>query len=263
MKAARSLCAAIAAHLVLGLGLFGILPYGAIAAVPVEESFAEPIGSPVGPRNDPALPSGATGQQSETRRLSELFYQLQVLQEELQQLRGMVEQQAHQIRRMERDQQDRYMDLDRRLTQGAASRAPARPSPSVPPAQVSAAPSERDAYSSAFDLMKARQYDASADAFNQLIVDYPNGEFTPNAFYWLGELYLARSELERARQSFAQVTNLFPDHLKVSDALYKLGVVYHRLGDNARALQYLNRVRQQYPESSAAGLAETYAAELQ
>ena len=243
MKAARSLCAAIAAHLVLGLGLFGILPYGAMAAVPVEESFAEPIGSPVGPRNDPALPSGATGQQSETRRLSELFYQLQVLQEELQQLRGMVEQQAHQIRRMERDQQDRYMDLDRRLTQGAASRAPARPSPSVPPAQVSAAPSE--------------------DAFNQLIVDYPNGEFTPNAFYWLGELYLARSELERARQSFAQVTNLFPDHLKVSDALYKLGVVYHRLGDNARALQYLNRVRQQYPESSAAGLAETYAAELQ
>ena len=83
MKAARSLCAAIAAHLVLGLGLFGILPYGAMAAVPVEESFAEPIGSPVGPRNDPALPSGATGQQSETRRLSELFYQLQVLQEEL------------------------------------------------------------------------------------------------------------------------------------------------------------------------------------
>jgi len=71
------------------------------------------------------------------------------------------------------------------------------------------------------------------------------------------------SELERARQSFAQVTNLFPDHLKVSDALYKLGVVYHRLGDNARALQYLNRVRQQHPASSAAGLAETYAAELQ
>ena len=107
MKAARSLCAAIAAHLVLGLGLFGILPDGAMAAVPVEESFAEPIGSPVGSRNESALPSGATGQQSETRRLSELFYQLQVLQEELQQLRGMVEQQAHQIRRMERAQQHR------------------------------------------------------------------------------------------------------------------------------------------------------------
>ena len=47
------------------------------------------------------------------------------------------------------------------------------------------------------------------------------------------------------------------------DALYKLGVVYHRLGDNSRSLEYLNRVQADYPTTSAAGLATTYASELQ
>ena len=110
--------------------------------------------------------------------------------------------------------------------------------------------------------MKERQFDASVDAFNRLVVEYPNGAYTPNAFYWLGELYLAQEDNERARQAFAQVVNLYPDHQKVPDALYKLGVVYHRLGDVDRAREYLSQVRREHPQSSAAGLAETYLAEL-
>jgi tol-pal system protein YbgF len=110
--------------------------------------------------------------------------------------------------------------------------------------------------------MKARQFDESAAAFNQLIADYPNGQYTPNAYYWLGELYLAQTDTERARQSFAQVLNLYPDHPKVPDTLYKLGVVYHRLGDNQRAIGYFEQVGREYPNSSAAGLATRYMAEL-
>src|SRR5690606_4820101 len=102
----------------------------------------------------------------------------------------------------------------------------------------------------------------SVQAFNRLIAEYPNGAYTPNAFYWLGELYLAQEENERARQSFAQVVNLYPDHQKVPDALYKLGVAYHRLGDVERAREYLNRVIREHRDSSAAGLARTYLQEL-
>ena len=122
--------------------------------------------------------------------------------------------------------------------------------------------SEREVYTRAFDLMKARQFDESARAFDQLIVSYPNGQYTPNAFYWLGELYLAQSDSEQARQSFAQVLNLYPDHPKVPDSLYKMGVVYHRLGDNAGAIEYFERAAREYPNSSAAGLATRYMAEL-
>jgi TolA-binding protein len=58
------------------------------------------------------------------------------------------------------------------------------------------------------------------------------------------------------------VLNLYPDHPKVPDTLYKLGVVYHRLGDNQRAIGYFEQVGREYPNSSAAGLATRYMAEL-
>ena len=107
--------------------------------------------------------------------------------------------------------------------------------------------------------MRARQFDESIQGFQQLIIDYPNGQFTPNAFYWLGELFLAQKLREQARQNFMQVINLYPDHQKVPDALYKLGVVYQGLGDDTQALDYLQRVQDQHSQSPAAALAKKYA----
>lgn len=248
------------------------------------------------------------------RRLSELFYQLQVLQQEVQELRGLVEEQSYQLNRLARDQKEQYIDLDRRLAMGGAagagvaagsapsgsSAAGGSPSSGVGTAALgsagsaassaSTAPSgggisaggsagtggtvaaipaptggasERETYQQAFDLMKARQFDQSVAAFNRLVLQYPNGQYTPNAFYWLGELYLAQQNTEQARQSFMQVVNLYPDHPKIPDTLYKLGVTYHRIGDTARAMDYFGQVRSRFPQSSAAGLAASYAQEIQ
>jgi tol-pal system protein YbgF len=238
--------------------------------------------------------SAAEPASTSSRQLSELFYQIQVLQQEVQELRGLVEEQAYQLNRLARDQKEQYIDLDRRvagLTTGAAAGAGLTAGSSTPPAagtasgspgsvgggQASTSPatsgavaalpaaggvSEREAYQSAFDLMKGRKFDESIAAFNDLIVRYPNGQYTPNAFYWLGELHLAQQNTEQARQSFMQVIGLYPDHPKVPDTLYKLGVAYHRLGDTAKAMEYFEDVQSRYPQSSAAGLAASYEQEL-
>jgi len=289
------------------LGAAALLLAGsaATAAVPVEESVPsrggeQPAQGQRGAGSAPAASSGeavdarsmdqAQGGSGDAGRLSQLFYQIQVLQQEVQQLRGMVEEQSYRLERLARDQQEQYLDLDRRmqaLREGAGPARVASPSgqsggstagtggasPGAGSGGASAgsssgagsggaAGSEREAYANAFDLMRQRQFEASAQAFEALIQNYPNGAYTPNAFYWLGELHLAQDEHEAARQSFAQVVNLYPDHQKVPDALYKLGVAYHRLGDVERARRYLDQVRSDYPQSSAAGLAQTYLAEL-
>ena len=237
------------------------------------------------------------------RQLAELFYQIQVLQQEVQELRGLVEEQAYQLNRLARDQKEQYIDLDRRvagLTTGAAGAGVAAAGSTSPAAGAApgstaggftsqgtttsttssttaaattsgavvalpgatAGVSEREAYQAAFDLMKGRKFDESIAAFNDLIVRYPNGQYTPNAFYWLGELHLAQQNTEEARQSFMQVIGLYPDHPKVPDTLYKLGVAYHRLGDTQKALEYFADVQSRYPQSSAAGLAASYQQEL-
>lgn len=289
-------------HVALGalMGTLFSLSACAVAAVPVEESTSRGAAASVQP---------ASGGVS-TARLSELYYQLQTLQQEVQDLRGLVEEQAHQLGRLRKDQKSQYLDLDRRM-QGVAGasrsttgavRAPARtgtatvspgaaqpalrngelyvpvpgsgtgsnadanPSANNPsPAANSGAAdaNERKAYSDAIGLMKARQFDQSILAFNRLVVDYPGGSYNGHAFYWLGELYLAKSNDAKARQQFVQVIDLYPNHAKVPDALYKIGVVYHRQGDKDRALQYLNRVRGEFANSNAAKLAADYAKEMQ
>lgn len=45
-----------------------------------------------------------------------LYFQLETLQQELQTLRGIVEEQSYQIRRMETQSRDRYLDIDSRLS---------------------------------------------------------------------------------------------------------------------------------------------------
>jgi tol-pal system protein YbgF len=111
--------------------------------------------------------------------------------------------------------------------------------------------------------MRAKRFEESTGAFEQLIVDYPNGQYTPNAFYWLGELHLAIGNAEPARQNFIQVIRLYPDHQKVPDALYKLGVLYFQLGDESESKRYLTQVQTEFPQSSAGALAKRYLAEME
>ncbi len=193
-----------------------------------------------------------------------LFYQLQVLRDEVQELRGMVEEQAHQLDRLGREQQEQYLDIDRRLSSRQGQMSSTIESPAIQAIPSNGTGSERDVYTAAFQLTREKRFQEAIDAFNRLIVQYPNGQYTANAFYWLGELYLAlpQPELEKSRQSFVQVVNLYPENTKVPDALYKLGVVYDRLGDREKGLEYLNRVITQFSGSPAARLAQNYKAEL-
>lgn len=265
------------------------------AAVPVEESVGQDGATPVEPSSEvevyrvaqpaPAVaPPPTAADQSGGVSLGALFHQIQVLQGELQALRGMVEEQGFQIQRMARDQKEQYVDLDQRILTlrnggaspppaaaetAAAGGSPARPPPVVRPAAGALAATakqseqERQAYAAAFGLMEGRAFADAVAGFQKVLADYPNGQYAPNCYYWLGELFLVQNEVENARQHFVQVVNLYPDHPKMPDALYKLGVIYHRLGDSERTQEHLNRVRNDYPDSTAADLAQKYLAELQ
>ena len=177
------------------------------------------------------------------------------------------------IKRLERSQKEQYLDLDNRLVllggadlESRADQTEDKESSEEATALLNEVPefdNEREAYQYAFDLMRNRQYQESLAGFEEIIVAFPNGQYTPNAFYWMGELYLAQGDNEKSRQSLIQVISLYPDHQKVPDAMYKLGVVYFALGDNQSALRYLGQVQQEYPNSSAAGLAARYAVQIQ
>lgn len=201
--------------------------------------------------------------------------QLQQMQDEISRLRGMVEVQQNDIQQMKQEALDRYKDLDSRIGAGGAPAAPAANNstsdggssaggaPSTPAAQASQASSEpgdpakeKLYYDAAFDLIKAKDFDKASQAFAAFLRKYPNSQYAGNAQYWLGEVNLAKGDLQGAGQAFAKVSQLYPKHAKVPDSLYKLADVERRLGHTDKVKGILQQVVAQYPGTSAAQLAQ-------
>ncbi|TBU91647.1 tol-pal system protein YbgF [Stutzerimonas kirkiae] len=197
-----------------------------------------------------------------------LFMQLQQMQQEIAQLRGLLEEQQNQIQRMQQEGLERYQDLDRRLSGGAAA-APSSDQNSSSGAQGTATSATQSAsaaagdpekeklfYDAAFDLIKAKDFDKASQAFAAFLRRYPNSQYAGNAQYWLGEVTLANGDLQGAAQAFAKVSETYPQHGKVPDALYKLADVEMRLGNREKAQGIFRQVIAQYPNSSAAQLSQ-------
>jgi len=198
----------------------------------------------------------------ESQSGGETQYLVQLLQQEVQDLRGQVEELTFQLGQMRRTQNDRYLELDARF-QRFTSRTPesAIIDEAEPDAvAVVAGEDEKTLYDNAVELIRARQYELAISQLEAVIARHPGGAFTANAYYWLGEVYLAKSEpdYEAARQAFAQVITFFPNHRKVPDAAFKLGKVYHLIGDCTRATEILNQVIKQHQTTTVAKLASDY-----
>lgn len=209
----------------------------------------------------PGLAADGAGLSSQ----GQLFLQLQQMQQEIATLRGMLEEQQNQINRLSEESRDRYQALDSRISQGAGQQpereqevdAPASPSAGESrPAQPAGDPAkEKEFYDAAYSLIQQRDFDRAQQAFSGFLKRYPQGSYTANAHYWLGEIALVKNDLESAGRSFATVIEDWPNTSKVPDSTYKLAVVEQRMGRYERAEVMLRQVVSQFPDSSAARLA--------
>jgi len=196
-------------------------------------------------------------------------YQLQLLQSEVMELRGLLEELTFHFERMRGMQEDRYLELDKRfqsLRQGGVDTGgtnvrqgatdPNNATGSIQPSGQE----EKILYETELELIRNRQYDLAITQLQEVIAQYPEGTYAPNAYYWLGEVYAAKPDpdYEKARQALAQVISFFPDHRKVPDAAFKLGKVYNLMGDCERARDILSQVVEQHKGKSVSKLAESY-----
>ena len=203
----------------------------------------------------------------------EAEYQAQLMEQEVQTLRGLVEDLQYQLKRMKKIQDDRYLELDsrfqelreQRVTRTLAAGELDSTKQSATTSAGATAPAttvqgEKSLYDTALELIRNRQYDLAITQLEGVINRFPNGEYAPNAYYWLGEVYAAMPvpDYESARQAFVQVMTLFPDHRKVPDAAFKLGKVHHLMGDCSKAKALLSDVVEQHQGKSVAKLASSY-----
>ncbi|MCQ8183116.1 tol-pal system protein YbgF [Methylomonas sp. SURF-1] len=242
----------------------------------------------------------------------EVLGRLEQLQSEVQQLRGMVEEQSQTIADLQRKQNNMYSDLDDRMqalsaagqpaaaqpavgqqpdavvapapaaqtvapavaaTVPAASAASAAaptpavqpapaPVPETKPAPTTVAGNEKERYQTAYETLRNGHNAQAVKMFQDLLKDFPAGEFADNSQYWLAEAYKINREFDAARAAFNKVVSQYPNSSKVPDALLKLGYIEFDLQNTAKARDYLTRVTTSYPGTTAAHLAEKKLAQM-
>ena len=230
--------------------------------------------------------------QSSNDAMSLLLDQNRQLQAEIQALRGQLDEQGFEIKKLQRDSLNRYTDVDQRLSdleiaapqtappataqraqgrapsvnqatsqsslssqssQGSQSSLSASNRPSLQPAVLS----EQQLYQMAYDSVINSHFERSIAEFDQYLGQHPEGRFVTNAHYWKGQAYLYLERFEEARSAYEIILEQYSDSSKLPDAMYGLGLAYQGMGNIQRARQMLTDIKRRFPNTGVANLADT------
>lgn len=247
-----------------GVLLLTALSTGAFAQAPVEDVNSQSLAS--GSSSTQVLTTFELEQRlavlerivdSRTESQQRMQRQLDLLQSDVDSLRGSVELHTHQLEKVLERQRELYLKIEQSLqslqqqTDEVADQMVAGGTGTVATGDV------QEAYENAVNLiLKQKDYDAAVPAFEDFLRRYPESEFTANAHYWLGQLLYNKQDYPNARTQFLQVVDKFRDSPKRADSMLKLGMLAMQSGDNASARQYFQRVISEYPDSTSARLAQ-------
>lgn len=191
----------------------------------------------------------------EEESLDLIYLKIRALEQEIATLRNLIEENTYLIERYQELQQQRYLDLDKRLHTLLSGELEELNEQSLNLNDLNST-EEIDLYKEALELFEVSRYAEAIEVFRDLIISFPEGSYSADAYFWSGELYLAQEQLEDAREHYLVVAEKFKDHDRVADCLYKLGVIEKVLLNNEAANSYFSRLISEYPDTGAAELAK-------
>ena len=192
---------------------------------------------------------------SEEESLDLIYKKISDLEQEIATLRNLIEENTYLIERYQELQQQRYLDLDKRLHNLLSEEKEGLVTEYLNGQQYNST-EEIDLYKGALELFEASRYAEALESFRELIISYPEGTYSADAYFWSGELYLVQQLFEDAREHYLVVVEKFIDHPRVADSLFKLGILEIALMNDQIANSYFSRVISEYPDTGAAELAK-------
>ena len=209
-----------------------------------------------------SLDAAQTQSSSNSDALSLLLEQNQQLRAELQALRGIVEEQGFELRKLQRDALNRYTSNDERLTalEGGASASSSLPTQAPLPSSISN--SQRDVSSSVSNTNNAVAARESVDDFvgersslNNLQTSNRRGSLQPavlseQQLYQMAYDSVINSDFERSIAEFDQYMSVYPSGRFVTNAHYWKGQAYLYLERYSEAKESYEIILNRYEDSA-------------
>ena len=129
-----------------------------------------------------------------------------------------------------------------------ADSAAAAPKP-VPTAAQPPASTPKALLDQAYGALGRRDYSTAESYFQQFLDQYPNDLMAGSAQYGSGEAAFQSGEYRNAADRFLKTFTNFPRSDKAPEALLKLAISLHRLGENAAACDSFAELQRRYPQS--------------
>jgi len=209
-----------------------------------------------------SLDAAQTQSSSNSDALSLLLEQNQQLRAELQALRGIVEEQGFELRKLQRDALNRYTSNDERLTALEGGASASSNLPTQAPLSPSISNSQRDVYSSVSNTNNAVTARESVDDFvgersslNNLQTSNRRGSLQPavlseQQLYQMAYDSVINSDFERSIAEFDQYMSVYPSGRFVTNAHYWKGQAYLYLERYSEAKESYEIILNRYEDSA-------------
>ena len=208
--------------------------------------------------------------QSQQESLEILFEKLNKLEEEIANLSNNLDQNTYELQRIEDANQLRYMDLDKRIhqletlillsneddNQDQIASGDIDENPLSDLIANDESEEEFLLWSNSLKLIENSRYSEAAENLRLLILSFPQGEYSIEAYFYLGDIYFQQQMYQDSIETFNSLLINFPENNRTPETIFKLGLNFLRLEDEIAAISNFNNVIQNYPESSAAILSE-------
>jgi tol-pal system protein YbgF len=188
--------------------------------------------------------------QSQNKLQADLNYKMNEMQQQIRELTGIIEEQTFNLKRIKERQRTLYHDIEYRLSTLLKNKKIPKNSIELLSQNVSSKNNKnserRKSFEKAFLLVKSKQYSASIVAFQSFLKKHPKSDYSANARYWLGQVFLLENALEPAIKQLKTLIKDFPQSEKKPNALLKLGDIYTRQKKWDLATKSYNEVATHY-----------------
>ena len=197
--------------------------------------------------------------------LSDMQNQIELLKQEVANLKGDLEVAQHDLETTQQRQKDLYTDTDtrlRRIEGGASSNtdAPSNGNATVAVGNATATPTieEKDvkAFADADALSKSAKHKDAFTAFDVFLKEYPNSKLVPDALYGMGYSQFGLKNYKSSIATQQKVIDYHAQSSKVPDAMYSQANSQIQLSLISSAKKTLRSLIEKFPNADVTPAAQ-------